>query len=247
MASIAQWGGYAFSDNEVNLVTVSRTSQYSQRNKRMQQLVTMQCFGEIQGELATQLSRIAEIENALNQDGKDFRYLVNGSQAHAMLNNSECISGTRIVARSFPKGEGAELVNRRSFSFTVQAIYAAAGNEDLISWQEQVEVIGNGGPDFFVLQGTGSPVAIITATNTPVKIRQSGMAVGYAGYPIPPGYVGGEAPSGTVTEYGPGRRIIYLSAKQMGNGFRFWPIRWYYQGVHDPSIFGNKSFLPVNK
>lgn len=247
MASICKWGGYEFASNEVNLVTVNRHAKYSERNRRLQNIISMQCYGEIQGELSTQLSRMADIENALKNDGRDFRYEVNGSLAHSMLNSGDCISGTRIVQRSFPKGDAAELANRRSFSFTVQGIYDAKEGDDLVSWQETVEVIGNGGPDFFVLRGAGSPVAIFTAPVTEQRIRQTGSAVGYAAYPTPPGYVGGTGPNGTVTEYGPAQRIIRSNPKQLGNGYRFWPIRWYYQGVHDPSTFGNVSFLPNNR
>lgn len=245
MTSIAKWGGYAFDNNEVNLVTFTEVKRYSERNRKLQAIRSIQCFGEIQGSLATQLSRIADIENALKNDGRDFRYEVDGSQAHALLNSNDCISGTRIVSKNFPRGDGAEFANRRSFSFTVQAIYDAVSGDDLISYQETVETIGNGGPDWFIIRGTGSPVAIITSPVTEVRIRQSGMAVGYAAYPTLPGYVGGTGPSGTVTEYGPGRRVSYMTPKQLGNGFRFWPVRWYYQGAHDPSTFGSQSFLPT--
>lgn len=244
MASIARWGGYSFEDNEVNLVTFSQLAKYSERNRKIQVIRSMQCFGEIQGALATQLTRMADIENALKNDGRSFYYEVGGSIAHSLLNSSDCISGTRIVQRSFPKGDPAELANRRSFSFTIQAIYDAASGDDLVSWQETVETIGNGGPDWYILRGTGSPVAIFTSPVTEVRIRQTGAAVGYSAYPIPPGYVGGTGPNGTVTEYGPAQRIIRSTPKQLGNGFRFWPIRWYYQGAHDPSTFGIATFTP---
>lgn len=247
MASVATYGGYAFSDNEVNLVTVSEVKKYSERNRKLQKIVSMQCFGEIQGELATQLTRMADIENALKNDGRDFRYTVNGSLAHSMINSGDCISGTRIVQKSFPRGGQAEFANRRSFSFTVQAVYDAASGDDLVSWQETVEVIGNGGPDFYILRSEYVPVAITTSPFTEVRIRQSGMAVGYNSYPIPPGYVGGTGPAGTVTEYGPARRITKSTPKQLGNGFRFWPIRWYYQGVHDPATYGPVEFNPTNR
>ena len=241
MASIARWGGLQFADNEVNLVNISRTSKYSERNRRLQNIVTMQCFGEILGDLSTQLSRITEIENGLKQDGKDFRYEVNSTLAHSMLNGSDCISGTRIVARSFPRGDAAELSNRRSFSFTVQGIYDAV-DDDLVSWQETVETIGDGGPRFYVLESAiGIPVAIYTANNTIVTYRQTGMAVGYSAHPIPPGPVN---PAG---ELRPQRRITRMSGKQMGNGIKFFPVKWSYLMFRDPATFGSQDFLPVSK
>src|SRR5687768_10807000 len=128
MASVAKYGGYPFADNEVNLVRLHQESKYSQRNKRIQTIRSVQCFGEILGELSTQLTRIAEIENALKQDNQEFRYEVNGSIAHSLL-LSGCISGTRVVQRSFPKGDAAELTNRRSFSFTIQGVYDAVDDD----------------------------------------------------------------------------------------------------------------------
>jgi hypothetical protein len=247
MASVTRWGGYSFDDNVVNLVQFSRMTKYSERNKRLQYIVSAQCFGELQGTLTEQLEDMAAMENALRQEGQSFYYSVNDSIVHSILNTADCISGTRIVQRSFPKGDGAEFANRRSFSFTVQAIFDATSGEDLISWQETVELIGNGGPDFYVVRTAFNPIAIITSPITEIKIRQTGLAVGYTSYPIPPGYVGGAAPSGTVNEYGPAHRIIRQTPKQMGNGFRFYPIRWYFQGIHDPSTFGAVDYLPTNR
>lgn len=245
MASVATYGGYSFEDNEVNLVTVNEIKKYSERNRKLQRIISMQCFGEIQGTASAQISRMADIENALKNDGRDFRYYVGGLLAHSMTNSGDCASGVRVVQKSFPRGDGAEFANRRSFSFTVQAIYDALSGDDLVSWQETVEVIGNGGPDFYILRSEYVPVAITTSPFTEVRIRQSGMAVGYNSYPVPPGYVGGTGPAGTVTEYGPARRITRTTPQQMGNGLRFWPIRWYYQGVHDPATFGDISFNPT--
>jgi hypothetical protein len=247
MGSICRWGAYSFDENVVNLVNFSRIARYSERNKRMQYVVSAQCFGEFQGTLAEQLADMAALENALNQDGQSFYYSVNDSIVHSILNTADCVSGTRIVQKGFPKGDGTEFANRRSFSFTVQAVFDASSGDDLISWQESVEMIGNGGPDFFILRTSSNPVAIITSPATEVRVRQTGLAVGYSTYPIPPGYVGGTAPGGTVTEYGPSRRIIRSTPKQLGNGFRFYPIRWYFQGVHDPLTFGVVNFLPTNR
>ena len=244
MASVAQYGGITFQDNEVNLVTVSSVAKYSDRNRRLQHLVTMQCFGEIQLDtVANIISRANSYDAGLKVNGLDFRYTVGGTLAHAMLNGSDCISGTRVVQRSFPKGDGTELANRRSFSFTVQALYDAI-DDDLVSWQETVETIGDGGPRFFILEDAvgGPPVRIITAIRTIVTYRQSGMAVGYSAYPTPPS--AGAGGSGILT---PASRITKMSARQMGNGLRFYPIKWSYLMYNDPSTYGVPDIQPVSK
>jgi len=242
MASVATWGSTSFADNEVNLVNVNTTSRFSQRNRRLQNIVSMQCFGEIQAaNVALIVAQANAYDAALSVNNQDFRYTVAGSIAHAMLNDSSCLSGTRIVQKSFPKGDGTELANRRSFSFTVQAVYDAV-DDDLVSWQESVETVGDGGPRFFILESALTvPVGIVTANNTVVAYNQRGMAVGYSAYPTPPGPVN---PAGEMRA---ARRITRMSAQQLGNGLRFFPIKWSYVMYRDFASFGPAEFLPFSQ
>lgn len=241
MASVAAWAGYTFQDNEVNLVTLSKQKQYSPRRKRIQEIVTARCQGQILADtMATFTSRITEIENALKNDYGNFTYTIGGTQGHALLNDSSCVSGTKIIQRDFPHGDGSEFATRRTFSFTVQGTYDSA-EDDLVSWQESIEVIGTGGPKFVILETVDRPYAMYVSNASVQYFQQSGMAVGYASHPSFPG------PNGAGLEFLDRRRETRMSGRQLGNGIRFYPIRWNYMMCRDPTNFGEITSLPISK
>jgi len=242
MASFCRFGGFSFEENEVNLVNVNKQTTFSQRGRRLQRTETAQCFGEIQGDSAGEIiGRIPVIEQALRNVGVDFTYGVSGGTPHVIRHSGDCVSAVRCVNYSFPKGDGAELVTRRSFSFTVQAVYDAC-DEDLIYWQETVQTIGTGGPRWYVLETIDDiPRAIFTAQKTAVTYKQTGMAIGYTAYPDEPG------PLNPAGEMEAARSIIRSNAQQLGNGLRFYPIRWSYTMYRDPSTFGQLDIFPTSK
>src|SRR5574343_206654 len=153
MASVATWGGDTHPDNEVKRVKLSVQTCFSSRNQKLSHTKTLSLFGEIQASSVTDIvTRINEIESAYSQDGRDFRYTVNGVLAHSLLNDSTNASGTNVVSRAFPRGDGAELATQPSFSIVLQATYDVPSSTDLVSWQESVETIGTGGPKFHIVE-----------------------------------------------------------------------------------------------
>lgn len=238
MASIATYGT-AFEDNEVNLVTLSRATRYSPRQKRLNRTDTVHCFGEIQkSSTADIITRIQAIEAILRDDYKDFRYTVGGTPAHSLLNSGDCLSGVRVVNVSFPKGDGAELATKRSFSFTLQATYDVQ-ETDLVSWTETIEQQGDGGPISFLMNTIGGPMLMFVTARSAIAFVQAGMAVGYKDYPAP------GAPAGTVQQ-GFRSSVTRTSGRQVGNGLRFFTTKWRYILLHDPA-FGTFDPRPVSQ
>lgn len=241
MSSLASYSGYNFEANELNLVSLSVQKQYSPRRRRLQEIKTARCEGQILADsMATFLSRMQEIENALKVDGGNFIYTVNSSTGHSLLNDSSCVSGTKVIQRDFPRGDGSEFATRRTFSFTIQGTYDAT-DDDLISWQETVEVIGTGGPKFVILETVDRPYAMYVSNASVQYFIQSGTAVGYANYPAFPG------PNGAGLEFLDRRRETRMSGRQLGNAIRFYPIRWHYQMARDPTNFGQVTSIPISK
>lgn len=239
MSSLASYNGYEFPANEVNLATLTVQKQYSPRRKRTQEIKTVRCEGQILADtMATFVTRMQEIENALKNDGGAFVYSVGGTTGHTL--GADAISGTKVIQRDFPRGDGSEFATRRSFSFTIQGTYDAA-EDDLVSWQETVEVIGTGGPKFVILETVDRPFAMYVSNASVQYFMQTGMAVGYANYPAFPG------PNGAGLEFLDRRRETRMSGRQLGNGIRFYPIRWSYQMCRDPQHFGEVTSIPISK
>lgn len=241
MAAIAVLGGHTFDADELSLVSVAKQSVYSQRGKRIQRQVVMQCEGELLGANSDAIiTKIQQIENALKDDSKEFRFSVGGTLAHAMLLN-ECVSGIKVIQQAFPKHQDGELATVRTFSFTLQGTYDAV-EDDLVYWEESIEQVGDGGPRFYVLETAESiPQAIFTSNYTAVTYHQAGRAIGYASYPAPPGPV---IPSG---ELRPARRVRRTSGRNLGSAIRFYGRSWSYTMFNDPETFGASDPIPTSK
>lgn len=241
MASVCTQGSLTFEDNEVNLVSLSKQTQYSPRNKKLFSVVSASCFGEIQkSTVADIITRINTIESGLKNSTGEFRYTVNGSLAHSILNTSDNVSGVRVVASSFPKGDAAELATKRSFAFTVQATFDSA-EEDLISWTDSIQITGTGGPKFFVLETAFQPFAVYVTTASTQFFHRTGQAVGYMGYIAPPG------PASVGLEMQDRRVITNVSGRNVGNAIRYFTTRWSYLNVNDPTNFGSAIFTPESR
>lgn len=246
MASVAVLGGYTFADNEVNLVSLSRNTVYSPRGKKMYSIVRLDCSGElIYADAATIISKMQAVENAFKQGG-DFTYTVGNVLVHSLRNTADCVSGVQVLNYSFPKGDSAQFATTRTFSFTLQGKYDVAGNEDIISWQESVEVTGTGGPLWVVVntiagvQTLGGPLGFFLAPATAQYYHQYGHAVGFSQYPVP------APPLNSTWEFGYKRRITNTSGTNQGSQIRFFKTSWSYYFATDPRL-GTFTNTPTSK
>jgi len=237
MASVATIGGYTHTDNEVNLVMVDYRTRYSPRNRSLTQTRTMHITGElIYTDTATIVQHANNVFNAYT-DGKDFTYTVGGVVAHSLSNSGDCLSGVRVISKSFPSGGPEQLATTRTFSVTLQAVYSAS-TDDLVSWQESVEVRGTGGP-IWVAANTlyGAYIEPISSASL-ITYSQTGSAVGFSSYPQP------SPPIFSPFEYTHRRSIRRSSGTQQGTGIKFFRTSWHYEF---PALPGSYNDLPTSK
>lgn len=222
MAQVATYGGYVHADNECNLVRISYRNQLSPRGKRLNAVVTFYLHGEIQDTGTALFNKITALGNAYRQDYGNFTYAIDGVITHSLLSNTaDCISGVRVLDISLPKGDGAELAVKRTYSIVLSATYDQAETE-LVSWQESIHYIGNTGPRFEIIETFNGPIAVLTALSTAQRITQVGKAVGYTSLVLPPGSY---APQ---NEHQDQRRVTLTGGVNVGQQSRYYTTEWQY-------------------
>lgn len=249
MASLLTYSGFSHESNEANLVGVSKRTQYSPRGKKLQLVESWDISGEIQATtVAGIISRMQAIEQAYSVDGGQATYSIDGTVAHTLNANSD--SGVRVVYRGFPRGDGAELATKRTFSVKLEAIYDAttqAGGDDLVAWTESISTEGDGSPLVIVVtevpgvQTVGGLYTVQIAPRTPVIYTQSGTAVGYSTYPVAP------PPFNPEGLFGYRTRIQRISGRRVGNNIRFFTTKWFYLMGRDVQVFGTLDPFPTSR
>jgi hypothetical protein len=226
------YNGYQHPENEVNLASFLVRPLYSSRHRRTLVRYEAHLTGEIiidDTDTTTELAqaklttRINELVNAYGVNGGDYILLDNqGNQTRHSLISGDSLSGVRVEHRSWPKGDPAEWATHRTFYIVLVAEYVEAESQ-IVSWQERVQVVGNGGPDWEMRRVRfGLPRPQLLSNFTPVSVVQQGEAVGLQGYPIPPG------PIFPAWEHEQLRQITPGSAESYPNGFINFPLRWAY-------------------
>ena len=222
MTSVATYRGYVHSDNECNLVRISYRNQLSPRGKRLNAVVSFFLAGEIQDTGTALFNKVTALANAYQQDYGNFTYAIDGVITHQLLSNTaDCISGVRVKSISLPKGDGAELAVKRTYAIELQATYDIAETE-LVSWQESIHYIGNTGPRFEIIETFNGPIAVLTAVSTAQRIIQTGKAVGYTNFVLPPG------PYNPQFEHQDQRRVTLTGGVNVGQQSRFYTTEWSY-------------------
>lgn len=238
MASVCVYRGYTHADNEINLVSVDYRTQYSPRRRKLTETRTMRIQGElILSSTANIVQRAADIINAYSQDYGDFTYTVGGVLAHSLTNSNGCISGVKVVNKQFPSGGPEQLATTRTFGATLQATYDVS-EDDVVSWQESVEVIGTGGP-IWVAANTiyGAYIEPLSSASL-ITYSQTGSAVGFSNYPTP------SPPIFSPFEYTHRRSIRRTSGTQQGTGIKYFRTAWHYEF---PALPGTYNDLPTSK
>lgn len=185
-----RYGSYTHPAGEVNLTRMNVRHRLSPRGRRLSTIYTMYLQGEIcAGSQSTISQRIDELIAAYSVDYQDAALLDNSGNPtrHGLTNDDPfCISGVRVLERSWPKGGPAEYATARTFSVTLEAEYADV-ESPLVAWQETLRFIGDCGPRFDVIETWGGPYPYISTLSTAQRIVQSGVAVGFNAHVDPPG------------------------------------------------------------
>lgn len=150
----------------------------------------------IRGELqaasqAALIAGVATLEAAYGSDGFDLVMYTDATQAtvFAQMTNLPAIGGTRIVRGPDYLHDGiadSEGGLYRRYEIQVAAKYKLNAIQ-LLAFHEEIEEVGTGGPDYVHMEpisGTVQRQQVKQATAC--QMRQSGYAVGWEYWPVPP-------------------------------------------------------------
>lgn len=220
-----KYGQLSFLSGECDLVRTNVTNRISPRGNRLIREVTHNIRALLIADTTADLSsRIQDVQNAFSLDYQDAGLWGDDGvpTKHLLVNDSSCISGVKVLQRSFPEGGGDEYSTARTFSATLYAAYDDADSQ-LVEWEESLEFIGTCGPVFELTNSWFGPPQFTQVAESSVQhIIQRGSAVGYGAYVIPPG------PLFPSNEHLERRDIVLGTPKCMGTQFRYYPISWTY-------------------
>jgi hypothetical protein len=239
-----KWDDYRHADGEVDVTMIQQQRMFSPRNRYVFIRKTL----TVQGHLC--VSGQDAIRSAINLLEDGYRYEWNtvglyhddGTPSAHVLDFNSSLNGIRLLTLDYPKEDGGEYATGRSFRAVFQADYLMHEME-IYSWEETIQVIGTGGPDWeLVPQFIGPPLKQINCMQTPQIIIQSGEAVGITGYIQPP------APYWPNDEHGNRRSIIRGTCQKKGRlpgGSLLWPTQWSYR-FSLPYSISNEGIAPPN-
>lgn len=185
-----RYGSYQHDTNEAYPAGFTQTVQYSNRGRAQLVRKTMQVEGVIIPSAASQsniTAALREFESAyargLSLSQTVGFYQDDGTPTPHVLPATGALGGVRILSIDYPRADRAEYATQRTFRVVLQADYRAS-TDDLVSWQETIRIIGDGGPaEVLQLLANGVPQRQTVAQRTPVFAQQTGRAVGYLAYP----------------------------------------------------------------
>lgn len=227
---ILHYGSYVHGQNEVG-ISITRETWRDDTGRRRGYIETWTINGRLKATgadlVANLTTQIAALKAGYASDGGNLvLYQDNGSTAtsHA-LTSSACWGGVQVDGPYFPSGQGAEYATYRDY--VIRAVGKVEGTvaDDIVSYVETITVTGTGGQRFVHLQPLrGEPVKQVVAQQTPVRVTQSGSAVGRTGYPLPP-----EPAEDPESEKLDEQMISHKSPKRGADGrFREYETTWQY-------------------
>lgn len=227
VSSVFTYAGHTHPEGEVVLTKYEVLPLYTQRGHRKEAIYRMTIQGELIETGQALLDKIAVLIDAYSVDGGDaILYAPNGvATRHQLIQNVTAnLSGVHVVHRSWPKADAAELATVRTFYVVLEATYAEQTSE-ILWFQESIRHIGTTGPRWVAIpQYSGPPIIQLIHQVTPQKILQSGMIVGFQGYPL--GNVPG--PILPALEHTDERVVEMMSPQYRGRKFTDYGIRWHY-------------------
>jgi hypothetical protein len=191
-----RFGNYTHAVDEAAVV-ISKRRKINERGFPVGGTETWQIQGQLNGNSVSDLTtKIQALEAAYAKGGQDI-YLLddNYNQTAHYLRSSDTVSGVVATAIVYPFQNGAEYTTFRNYSIEVQASYdidgggggAAGGQNNVVEFDQTTSWQGSGGPQFIVRTTRyGRPIYQQVARETPIMVQQTGSALGYRTYPVPP-------------------------------------------------------------
>jgi len=217
-----QYGGYRHPDHEVSLVSSVQQQVEDTRGQLIRKNLTIEgvLTGETQQELRESINALVLAYSAGGRSAG--LYHDDGALSAHALDSSAATGGVRVVRIEFPHGDAAEYATQRTYRIELEADFATT-TSDLSSWQETLQITGNGGPRFVHIEvQNGPPVKQLVSQSTVSTAIQTGSATGVYSRPTAPPPVWPQA------EQLSQRRISPSAPQQHGGRFTSYGIAWEY-------------------
>lgn len=231
-----KYGTYSCPANGVK-VTSQRDIQRDKAGVPYQYTDKVRCDGYLEGAGQAALTAAENgLKAALKKPFQDLIFMQDsGAESATVLKQAGSITGVVVTSGPhFQDVAGSEYATQRHFVFEAEADYPMTGvvGSRLVEYRETVRTSG-GGPLFVVapaIEGPGQRQQVYELT--PCTVVQSGYAVGFAAYPVPPAqlfpFALAEAPD-----------IVEVSPDKMGaNAYRLWRVEWSYKFVWPTPLVG---------
>lgn len=133
------------------------------------------------------LAKMAAMEAALTLPNQSGGIKYSGGNTQHWLTSVGAIGGVQLENFNWVDSP-LHMVSEAKFQLTLSAEYGnALEPQDVVQWDESVEIIGEGGADTPLATQVGAPsVRQTIADYTDVVVTQSGFVIGRTGYPALP-------------------------------------------------------------
>ncbi len=192
---IWKWGDYEHPVGECYPAAVSIERHVSDQNVRWASTFRIKVAGSLTGDSASDLNtKMDAMIVAYSDDYKDcgFYWPDDGAgpdvaTPHVMVTNNKWnLTGNRIIQRSWDSQYDTELVNTRSFSFIVEAMFVDFDRENLHA-SETVKQVGTGGEVWKMYNRfSAAPEKVTVQDNSRVTYTQQGKIVNLFNRPAVP-------------------------------------------------------------
>jgi hypothetical protein len=222
-----KYGSHQHPNNEVNMTSMQILPRHGRRNMRHTRVFRMQLVGEILADNQTDFNtKISELINAYKDDDQDAGlYYDDGTATRHILRTAaaDSVSGVRVVHRSWPKGDPAELATLRTFSIILEQEVIDRESE-IVAFMETLRFFGNGGPRWQLIEEvTLRPFRQDNLNRFTVqRIVQRGQAIGLQGWIQPP------SPIFPNWEHGELRDWEFTSPEHFRHMYLYYPSSWSY-------------------
>lgn len=220
-----KYGSYIHAANQVAITA----TQEIVRNEAGEPIINRHVWtliGDLSANGASDItSEVVDLETAYGQQVNSAGlYHDDGTtRTHLYWDASRTIGGIRPTLLQFPRGDGMEYVNVRTFMIMLEAEFPAV-NDSLVSFQESLTYQGMGGPRLAIHELRNGPPRIYMVSNrTPIVLVQQGQAIGLFSYPVPP------YPIIPAFSNSPSAGIVRGTPRLRQSRYTDWPINWKYE------------------
>ena len=185
-----KYGNYTHADYEATIV-VQKSILRSESGNAVARLENWTISGKLQADSFSLLTvAVRNLEKAYEKDNQDIGLYSSAGVATAHKISAANADYIRVVTPpSYPVGDGGQYVEWRDYQvgLEIRIPTSSSGADDLESWTETIEIVGDGGPiNRYVPVVAGPWPRQMTNTHSIVTLTQTGQAKGRYNYPIPP-------------------------------------------------------------